>query len=404
MHVIDVKASTNVGTPARPQRRYLHEIDFMRVFFTFGVLLNHTVNTFTSAMDSGSAAYTTLRSLRVMFHYTRMGFIFISGVVLTMAYFNKHDWPTFFRKRYNGSIWPYLIWNALLIALTIVAGTASYGWSAFGHHYLLSIEHGSNYYLYYMLLVMQLYLLFPAVLWLLHRFEGHHNVLLGISLALQLLLVAFVKYVQPQLDTTNWPYWFKATTINIFAYQFYFMLGAYFALHYHQVYAWLNRHIKLITVLAAMMAVGMILYFRIWDQQVLGLDTDAATSLHQPYIALYDTVMLGFLFWVGKRYAAWHNAGRMPAWLATFFRNAAKVSFGIYLCQIAGLLLLGRILAALQLADWMLFLLVPVGWVFVGACSFAIAWFCYKVAPFGILIGRPNWHPLATRRAADSAD
>ncbi len=69
----------------------------MRIFFTFGVLFNHTVNKFTLAM-SQSETYYTVRTLRVMFHYTRMGFIFISGVVLTLTYFNRNDWPTFLKK------------------------------------------------------------------------------------------------------------------------------------------------------------------------------------------------------------------------------------------------------------------------------------------------------------------
>ncbi|WP_240143846.1 acyltransferase family protein [Liquorilactobacillus mali] len=85
------------NTTTAKKRQHLYEIDFMRIFFTLGVLFNHTVNQFTSAMTDGDAYY-TVRSVRVMFHYTRMGFIFISGVVLTLTYFKKHDWSKFLKK------------------------------------------------------------------------------------------------------------------------------------------------------------------------------------------------------------------------------------------------------------------------------------------------------------------
>ncbi|WP_054735912.1 hypothetical protein [Secundilactobacillus similis] len=62
----------------------------------------------------------------------------------------------------------------------------------------------------------------------------------------------------------------------------------------------------------------------------------------------------------------------------------------MYLNQIIGLTTLEAILSHLTLADWQLALLIPVGYGFVLVYSFALAWFCYKVAPFGILVGRPQ--------------
>lgn len=381
-----------INTTATQKRRHLYEIDFMRIFFTLGVLFNHTVNKFTSAMTDGNTYY-TVRSARVMFHYTRMGFIFISGIVLTLTYFKKHDWSKFLKKRFGGSLWPYLAWNALLLTLMIMIGNPNYSLDSFGSKYFTIVMHGSSFYLYYMLLVMQLYLLFPVIVYLFQHFARHHSLILSTSFTIQLLTDFWIKYVMSQTDTSSWPYWIKAVSINIFAYQFYIFFGVYTWLYHEKVYAFLERHIKQLIILAITMAFGMIAYYRIWNQQYLQLDSDHALSLHQPYIVCYDIVMLSLIFWIGKKYAQ-RQARGLPNWLQSLMDRAVKVSFGMYLNQTIGLLIVNYILSTLSLPNWLLLILIPVGWLLVVFISFELAWICYKVPPLGFLVGRPNWHPL----------
>lgn len=374
----------------KPKRKYLHEIDLMRIIFTFDVLFNHTLNVFASAMSKSGTEYQLLRTVRVMFHFSRMGFLFVSGVVLTMIYYKKHDWPVFLKKRFNGSIWPYLIWNGLLMVLTVIAGTASYTTSGFVYQYFNFVIHGSFAYLYYMLLVMQLYLLFPVIIALFHRFERHQEWLLAASFLMQLVFTALIKYVFWNMDQSSWPYWFKAYSINIFSYQFYVILGAYVSLHYQQVYALINRHISAIAAITIVLMVGTMPYFRVFDQQILHLSVNHATALHQPYIAMFNAFAIVLVFWIGKQYANYRARGGVRPWLRRAISNVAKVSFGIYLCQEFGLILLRLILQAVAIPDAVLIWFLPLGWVFIIAVSFGVAWFFYKVPPFGLLVGRPN--------------
>nr|WP_257609850.1 acyltransferase family protein [Oenococcus oeni] len=277
--------------------------------------------------------------------------------------------------------------------LMIALGNTDYNFSNFGNKYLTLVMHGSSFYMYYMLLVMQLYLLFPLVVWIFKKWPNSHNKILFISFVCQLTLVFFVKFIMPQMDISHWPYWFKATSINIFAYQFYMLYGVYTCLHYREIYSFLQRNIHAIVTLAIIMAIGMMFYYRIWDQKILGMDGDSSLSLHQPYIACYDIVMLNLIFWLGKKYATFRQRG-FPKWLENFINRAVKVSFGMYLNQTLGLLMLSWLLSVFSLPDWIMMILIPFGWVLVIAISFMIAWFCYKVPPFGFLVGRPNWHPF----------
>lgn len=126
----------------------------------------------------------------------------------------------------------------------------------------------------------------------------------------------------------------------------------------------MQRNIHAIATLAIIMAIGMLFYYRIWDQKILGMDGDSSLSLHQPYIACYDIVMLNLIFWLGKKYATFRQRG-FPKWLENFINLAVKVSFGMYLNQTLGLLMLSWLLSVFSLPDWIMMMLIPFGWVLV---------------------------------------
>ena len=82
-----VQATANATTAKPTKHRYLYEIDLMRLIFIAGVLLNHTTTAFQHQMSSGFAS-TALLATHLMIHFTRMGFMFMTGLVLTMVYYS----------------------------------------------------------------------------------------------------------------------------------------------------------------------------------------------------------------------------------------------------------------------------------------------------------------------------
>jgi peptidoglycan/LPS O-acetylase OafA/YrhL len=379
-----------------PKKSHLYEVDFMRLFFICGVLFNHTLNIFTSAMhDQTAGPYYSMRSIRVMFHYTRMGFLLMSALVLTLNYYQRHDWPRFFKKRFNGSLWPYLIWNLLFLGLTTWSTHTDFALHVFGRQYLSAVIHGNQSYMYFMLLIMQLYLFFPLLVALFKKFPTHHNRILIISFAIQLFETAIIKYQFQLLDTSTWWYWFKAYSVNVFVYQFYFIAGTYTCLHYQTVAHLIKQHIKPLFGACLVLGIGSIFYYRILDLALLHESNAAATSLHQPYTCIYSICMIGLVFWIGQQYAQWRQQD-LSGWLDHLIQLGAKISFGIYLNQIIGLTLLKYLLRRLALSDWQLLIGIPVGYLVVLSVSFLLAWFCYRVYPLGILVGRPQKrHPIA---------
>ncbi|MFD1432314.1 acyltransferase [Lacticaseibacillus yichunensis] len=395
-------AATQAGdapAAATPKKKkpYLYEVDMMRIFFIFGVLLNHSTTAFSQQMVNATGwQHMALLSTHLLIHFTRMGFMFMTGLVLTLNYYHRDDWPTFFKKRFAGSGWPYLLWNFGLLVLAVVLSLPGYTWANFPATFWSALIHGDQFYLYYILVTLQLYLLFPLMVALFKHFEHAHGRIVIISFLIQLSLMFFIKYALPSIDRSNWLWWFRAYGVNVFTYQFYFIFGTYVSLHYQAVSAFIRKHIKPIATATGLLAIGTVPYY-FWNRLVLDRTHSAAVSPHQPYMLIYDTMMIIFVFWLGQRYADWRKNG-IPRWFETFVKNGAKISFGIYLDQTIGLTILRALLAQVTLSDTALLVLIPFGYLLVLGISFGIAWFCFKVPPFGILIGRPQWHILKHNR------
>jgi hypothetical protein len=381
----------------KKKRPYLYEVDLMRIIFIFGVLLNHTTTTFMQQMTQESAwPHLTLMATHLTIHFTRMGFMFMTGLVLTLNYYHRDDWGNFFRKRFAGSGWPYLLWNLVLLIMVCWLNLPGYSWSNFNSTYLSSILHGDQFYMYYILVTLQLYILFPVIVKIFKKFSGHHWRILVVSFVLQLTLMFTIKYGLPHVDRSDWIWWFKAYGVNVLTYQFYFIFGAYTSLHYHEVQNFISKYIKWIVSVTGILALGTIIYY-FWNSKVLNLSYTAAVSPHQPFMLIYDTMVIVTVFYIGKMYAHWRQNG-IPHWFDLFVKNGAKISFGIYLDQTIGLTILSIFLGKLTLPDWAYFGLIPVGYLFVMSISYGVAWFCYRVPPFGIFIGRPQWHILPKNR------
>ncbi|KRL75034.1 Acyltransferase [Secundilactobacillus paracollinoides DSM 15502 = JCM 11969] len=365
-------------------------MDLMRIIFICGVLLNHTTSTFEGRIDNAAASQLFLEATHLMLHFTRMGFMFMTGLVLTLNYYNrKHEWLKFERKRFVSAGIPYLAWNFIVMFLSIEVGV-NFSMANFKADYIDAIVHGNQFYMYYILIVLQLYLIFPLIVLMFKKLVNHHTLIMSISFTVQMAILIFIKYFLPHIDDSHWWWWFKAYGENVLTYQFYFLAGTYASIHYKEVKRFINTHIKPIAWITGILSLGTVgLFF--FDTDVLHLSMGATMSVHQPYMLVYDIFMIAFVFWVGLRFAYWRQHGLWP-WIDRWVHNVAKVSFGLYLVQTIPLAMLAFILTKISLPAWAMVLCLPIGYVFVVAVAFGISWFCYKVPPFGILIGRNNLH------------
>lgn len=374
------------------KRKYLYEVDLMRCIFIFGVLANHVTSTFTDAIDPNSWSYLFLVSTHLVLHFTRMGFMFITGLVLFLGYYRKPkiNYGKFWLKRYKGSGIPYLFWNGFFILMTLLLVTGSFTFSNWLSEWTSAVIHGDQFYLYYILVTMQLYLIFPLLVGLFKFTEGHHKWVLIISGILQFIFLIYAKYIFPYISHDGWPYLFRSYGTNVLSYQFYFIAGAFVSIHYQAVTQWIRKYCRQIYLLTFLLALGTLgLYY--YNTQILHLNRHYANLTHQPYIMIYACMMILSIISISLNYAANRKNPQMLSFTKAV-ELSSKLSFGVYLTQTASLAMLAGILNYLSplLTSWQILLLLPIGYLFVIGGSWLISYFCYKVPPFGVLIGRPQ--------------
>ena len=373
------------------KKKYLHEVDLMRVIFIGGVLLNHTTTAFKNNVADGSGSQLFIEATHLALHFTRMGFMFMTGLVLVLNYYNKENhWLSFWKKRYISVGIPYIGWNAIIMWFATISAGIALNWPNYFKNLTDAIIHGNHYYMYYILVTFQLYLIFPLLVYMFKKLPNHHIAILVTSAIVQILLLIGIKYWLPGVDRSSWWYLFRAYGMNVLVYQFYFVAGAFVAIHYDEVDRFIEKNHRVIGWSTLVLALGTVALF-FGNLKILKLSMAGTESVHQPFIFIYDVFMIAFVFWIGRQYAHARNHG-LPNWLDRIIKNLSKVSFGIYLTQTIPLILLYGILSVIKVPSIVMLLLLPVGYAFVLGGAFLISWFCYKVPPFGVLIGRPQWH------------
>src|SRR5205823_1512293 len=114
---------------------------------------------------------------------------FISACMLTYAYagLKRDGWRRFYWRRFVSVGVPYLCWTVIyflwfpyVLHSADYTNTASSALAHFGH--LLEVGYNQ---LYFLIVIMEFYLLFPLVLWLLRRTKGHHGLVLAAAVAAQ---------------------------------------------------------------------------------------------------------------------------------------------------------------------------------------------------------------------------
>ncbi|MGQ4574025.1 acyltransferase family protein [Leuconostoc pseudomesenteroides] len=340
--------------PLAHKRVYLFEVDFFRIVFILGVLANHTTTLVTHEMSTNSLPYGILMATHISLHFTRMGFMFVTGLVLFMNnYFKPLNILKFWKKRYLGVLVPYLSWTAILTATEHNSSVET-----FLMKWLHLSLYGDDYYMYYILVTLQLYLVFPVIVWLFKYFETKHRIIVICSAVLQLILLFLIKYQLPNIDTSGWPYLLKNYGFNVVVYQFYFIMGGYAAIHYQEFVAFIRKWHTWLGKGSIICAAGTILLF-FYNIDILHLSLDKAEEVHQPFIFVYDIVIIGYIIWLGLRYADLRQKS-LPKFATNFVGIGAKISFGIYLSQSLPLALMFVIFSNLDITnDWLLLIILP---------------------------------------------
>lgn len=297
-------------------RGRLDHVDAMRPVKQLGVLTTHSMMYFAPSVFWLNASITLL-------HVSREGFLFISACMLTYAYYDisTKDLGRFWRRRLLAVGLPYLTWTLIYFGVGLITfkGRPSMALEHLGYITLVGY-----FQLYFLVVLIQFYVLFPFIVWFLKKTSRHHVAVLVVSLAVQ---IAYTSLLHWQVLPEG-----TIATREVMSYQFYLLAGCLAAVHYDKMHSWIidhKRSILLATIATAAFAEGCYLlsiHHSSYYLPFLGSSSDAFS----PFIIPFNVAAIALIYVCGVELIASRRS--------TVVRHATSVgsdnSYSIYLSQV----------------------------------------------------------------------
>ena len=307
---------------------YLPEADLIRAAAIIAVVAVHVTSIPVTSLSSDSSFYLIYLTINVFGMLGVPTFIFLSGFMLYNSYSQKTDiqgWVTnFYQNKFSYIVLPYLVWSTFYHLFSFVLrGSIGFDGTSFLRQLLLG---KASYHLYFMVIILQFYFLFPFLLMLVkkQKFQSYHFFLYGLILQWSFLL--YNRYF--------WQFEYKSRlSLTYFSF---FAFGTLVAANYDSLAELLTKRralsLAFITWVAAL-AWNTLLYFNAYTKKTYanGLWFEAAWNIY----AFLSFIFLCFL----ARYVIDRCHG-LPVKAASIL---GRVSFGVYLIHPAILSLLRKV-------------------------------------------------------------
>lgn len=175
------------------QKKRLNEISIVRAIAILGVLFVHSTSFITVELPTVSRSYAFYNFLNTFFKYGTPTFIFLSSFVMFYNYtsreITKKMLITIYKKRFLLVVIPYLIFSIIYFALTV---NLYYDYTLIEALIVFTkkVLTGKAYtHLYFVFISIQLYLIFPLVLYLVQKYKWFSKYSILIGLVIQWMFV-----------------------------------------------------------------------------------------------------------------------------------------------------------------------------------------------------------------------
>ncbi|HEU0001802.1 MAG TPA: acyltransferase [Ktedonobacteraceae bacterium] len=311
------------------KRPHIYELDPLRACTAFSVIAVHVL-AFTVLLNHTELSTLIHYAFIEAFHFTREVFLFVTAFALVYVYGGKaFPFKQFWKKRGIGTLLPYVAWSIIYVLVNTQVRTPEV---LFQTSLVDILTGNASYQLYYILLTLQFYLIFPLFLLFLRRCARHPWIVLAISFVLQLLLFYFDFHALQGNSSHLSPFWqffLEYQDRFVLMYQFYFVLGGLTALYFQQIKAFLLSHGKLVTGVFVASLAALWIHFTL-QVRVFGEFAGYAVSVLQPVMVIYSLAIILFALWLACRWAMKTGREKRPRG-ARFWRTLSDASFGVYL-------------------------------------------------------------------------
>lgn len=239
------------------KRDQIEEIVYMRGIAMLAVVLIHISVVGYRAVDITSSSYPIYMFMNRFFRFGTPTFIFITGLVMFYGYYYKQINGAFLKKFVKSRLLfifvPYLVWALFykvyrILAIPNLPYTTKEFWVAFFEKVL----HGTSFYHFYFFIVLiQLYLMFPVLLYMAQKWKWFRY---------SLPLIGLVVQVGMYVSNYYWK-WMPSSGSFFASFFLYFCLGAFIGIYFEQITTFLKK--KYVVAMTLVMVIIGTLY--VWN-------------------------------------------------------------------------------------------------------------------------------------------
>ena len=375
---------------ASTERRY--EIDILRGIIALIVVLIHSIGS-TQYLDSHFYESFIRNLIISLIQFNRNVFIFITAFILVYIYNAKGlNIKNFWSKRTVGILIPYALWS-ILYALFYGRGPT---FIADIYTIIIDIVSGSAYYqLYYILLAVEFYMIFPYFLQIVQRLKDRYMKVI-IWVFVGQVIFNMIDYYGIQLyllghKSTILHFIYKYQDRFILDYLAYIVLGGLIALNIDKFEQFLQKYIKQIFLFLITIALLIGVSYTI-ETVILHLPIYFTSNPMQPLIVPYSIAVTFVMYYIiGSLVKKW-KAKKEYKWL-NFWVFISECSFGIYLIH-------PLVLNAIKTDGLPMIPFIPVWiqmillWVLTSAITTGIVYLFMRIPYLKFTVGKPLDHKV----------
>ncbi|MCM3782828.1 acyltransferase [Neobacillus mesonae] len=313
-----------------PKKPKITAIETLRGLAFLAVVLQHSIAHYAYVDEVTYQDSIWMSVILMLSKFAVPVFIFITGMVLFYNYEERLDSKKFLKRRWIDIFLPYLIWS--LIYIWKAKGLSGFMPAELVDVLLKLLTGKSSYHLWYIIMIMQFYLLFPLirrlVIFVNKRVARHSLLLLIIAGVIYIFLMTQIGEIGMWAAEHNIPILTPLFTIyadrNAIYFFFYFLLGAAAGLYTD---GWQNFLKRSRYVVLTLFIFGCAEYVFLLCRSFItseGLEINFnRVSLLKPDMALFLIVSVLMIY----QFALWLDKGKTAAalaWVGTF-------SYGAYL-------------------------------------------------------------------------
>jgi peptidoglycan/LPS O-acetylase OafA/YrhL len=326
-----------VGDPM--QRKRVHELDYMRGWAIICVVTLHVLGFFYTDVPAQSPLHVIDGFTIYIFRFSRQIFMFLTGFVLVYNYLNRtFQYRTFLWKRTRAIVIPYILWSFFYVAFSMYFGAIPKA-DNFKAYLLTSVQAvltgDAFYHLYYVVVTVQFYLIFPLLLYFVKRMNHPKRWLIFSGISYTALMGWFYWGINHGLDPRTWnicPDALKPILTDLivhrdrlwFSYYGYYILGAFAAVYLPTWRTIISRYHKWFFAGALLF---ITLFFSDYEVHVVHGVFAFATKIDvlKPTMFIYTLFVIAGLYYWALHIHSFHPTVQLT------LQKMAHESFGIFL-------------------------------------------------------------------------